>query len=42
MMAPRDNLESLQRWYEAYEGKGLQPAEDLIDEVFDPEVEFSP
>ena len=42
MMAPRDNLESVQRWYEAYEGKGLEPAEDLIDEVFDPDVEFSP
>jgi ketosteroid isomerase-like protein len=42
MTASRSNLESLQRWYETYEGRGIEPAEDLIDELFDPEVEFSP
>jgi hypothetical protein len=36
------NLEKLQRWYGTYEGRGVEPAEDLIDELFDPEVEFSP
>jgi ketosteroid isomerase-like protein len=39
---PRSNLETLQRLYETYEGRGLEPVEDLIDEVFDPQVEFSP
>jgi ketosteroid isomerase-like protein len=42
MTASRSNLENLQRWYETYEGTGVQPSLDLIDEIFDPEVEFSP
>jgi hypothetical protein len=42
MTASQGNLERLQRWYGTYEGRGIQPAEDLIEEIFDPEVEFSP
>jgi len=40
--ASRSNLETIQRFYETYEGKGLEPAVDLIDEIFDPQAEFSP
>ena len=36
------NLARLRRWVEAYEAGGLDAAEDVIEEVFDPEVEFSP
>jgi ketosteroid isomerase-like protein len=42
MTVLESNLESLQRWYETYQGRGLDPARDLIDEIFDPQVEFSP
>ena len=42
MTAPASNLESIKTWYEAYQGRGLEPAVDLIDQIFDPEVEFSP
>lgn len=42
MTTPEANIESLRRQYEAYEKGGLEGAEDLIDEIFDPEVEFSP
>jgi ketosteroid isomerase-like protein len=41
-----ENLETVQRWYaqtsEAYEEGGLEAALDLIPEIFDPQVEFSP
>ena len=36
------NLELLRRWNDAFEGEGLEAAERLVDEVFDPEIEFSP
>jgi ketosteroid isomerase-like protein len=42
MTVRESNLASLQRWYETYVGRGLDPARDLIDEIFDPDVEFSP
>ena len=42
MTALEGNLASIQRWYGTYQGRGLDPARDLIDEIFDPEVEFSP
>jgi hypothetical protein len=42
MTARESNLASLQRWYGTYQGRGLDPARDLIDEIFDPQVEFSP
>jgi hypothetical protein len=42
MTARESNLASIQRWYETYQGRGLDPARDLIDEIFDPQVEFSP
>jgi hypothetical protein len=42
MTGRESNLERLQRWYETYRGRGLEPAADIIDEIFDPQVEFSP
>jgi ketosteroid isomerase-like protein len=42
MTALDSNLASIQRWYGTYLGRGLDPARDLIDEIFDPQVEFSP
>jgi hypothetical protein len=42
MTVLESNLASIQRWYGAYQGQGLDPARDLIDEIFDPQVEFSP
>jgi hypothetical protein len=42
MTALESNLASIQRWYGTYLGRGLDPARDLIDEIFDPQVEFSP
>jgi hypothetical protein len=44
--AGQSNLETVQDWYEKtegqYEGAGLEAALELIPEVFDPDVEFSP
>jgi ketosteroid isomerase-like protein len=42
MTAPEANIESLRRLYETGETGGLEAAGEMIDEVFDPEVEFSP
>ena len=46
MTAARSNLETVREWYarttERYEGRGLEAAVELIPEVFDPDVEFSP
>jgi hypothetical protein len=42
MTALESNLASIQRWYGTYLGRGLDPVRDLIDEIFDPQVEFSP
>jgi len=46
-MSAQSNLETLQRWYERTreqyeEGAGRAAAVELIPEIFDPEVEFSP
>jgi hypothetical protein len=46
-MTAQGNLETLERWYgrtrEQYEeGAGLEAAVELIPEIFDPQVEFSP
>jgi ketosteroid isomerase-like protein len=44
--AAQKNLETVQDWYARtggeYESRGLDAALELIPEVFDPEVEFSP
>jgi ketosteroid isomerase-like protein len=46
MTAVQSNLETVRDWYarsaEQYEGGGLEAAVELIPEVFDPDVEFSP
>jgi ketosteroid isomerase-like protein len=36
------NLDALGRWYSAYETGGFEAGDAMIEEVFDPEVEFSP
>ena len=41
-MTAEANIESLRRLYEVSESDGREAAEDLIDEIYDPEVEFSP
>jgi ketosteroid isomerase-like protein len=46
-MSAESNLETIRRWYAQTvavygEGSGLEAALDLIPEVFDPQVEFSP
>jgi ketosteroid isomerase-like protein len=44
--AAQENLETVRDWYGRtggeYEGGGLEAALELIPEIFDPEVEFSP
>jgi ketosteroid isomerase-like protein len=44
--AGQGNLDAVRDWYarteDTYEGGGLQAATELIPEIFDPEVEFSP
>jgi ketosteroid isomerase-like protein len=44
--AAQSNLETVREWYsrttERYESGGLEAAVELIPEVFDPDVEFSP
>ncbi len=42
MTTPPSNAERLQGLYEAFEGGGLKAAGKLIDEIFDPDVEFNP
>ena len=46
MTAGQGNLDAVRDWYArtegTYEGGGLQAATELIPEIFDPEVEFSP
>jgi ketosteroid isomerase-like protein len=46
MTTAQKNLETVQDWYARtegeYESRGLDAALELIPEVFDPEVEFSP
>ncbi|HSJ18790.1 MAG TPA: nuclear transport factor 2 family protein [Solirubrobacterales bacterium] len=41
-MTSEGNLETLGRWYAAYEAGGFEAGDALIEEVFDPQVEFSP
>jgi ketosteroid isomerase-like protein len=41
-MTAEENLDTLRRWYGAYEAGGFEAGDALIEEVFDPEVEFSP
>jgi ketosteroid isomerase-like protein len=45
-MTADSNLESVRRWYAKtsgeYEAGGLEAASDLLPEIFDPQVEFSP
>jgi len=45
-MSGERNLETLQRWYARttgeYDSGGLDAAHELIPEIFDPDVEFSP
>jgi hypothetical protein len=36
------NLETLRRWSDTFQDEGFEVALGLIDEIFDPEVEFSP
>jgi ketosteroid isomerase-like protein len=38
----KDDLELLWRFHDAFESGGVEAAERLVDEMFDPEVEFSP
>jgi ketosteroid isomerase-like protein len=42
MPSPDENLECLRRWSETYESGGFDEAEKIIDQIFDPEIEFSP
>ena len=45
-MTGTTNLETVQRWYEQtggeYETRELEGLDELLPEIFDPEVEFSP
>ncbi|HEY8640149.1 MAG TPA: nuclear transport factor 2 family protein [Solirubrobacterales bacterium] len=42
MTAPKSNAERLRKLYEAFDFGGAEAAGQLIDETFDPEVEFNP
>jgi ketosteroid isomerase-like protein len=41
-MTVEANLDTLRRWYGAYEAGGSEAGDALIEEIFDPQVEFSP
>jgi len=36
------NLEVVRRWSDTFRDEGYEAAMDLVEEIFDPEVEFSP
>jgi ketosteroid isomerase-like protein len=40
--ARQRNLACLRRWSETFYSEGFEGAEQIVDQVFDPEVEFSP
>jgi len=40
--AAEEHVELLRRWNDTYESDGFEGAEKIIEEIFDPEVEFSP
>ena len=42
MTARQRNLACLRRWSETFYSEGFEGAEQIVDQVFDPEVEFSP
>jgi ketosteroid isomerase-like protein len=42
MMAPQSNAERLRKLYEAFDFGGATAAAPLIDQTFDPDVEFNP
>jgi ketosteroid isomerase-like protein len=42
MMSQEENLATLRRWADVYEGEGVEGALQIVDEVFAPDVEFSP
>jgi ketosteroid isomerase-like protein len=42
MTVSRSNAEKLRKLYEAFDFGGAEAAGPLIDEIFDPEVEFNP
>jgi len=42
MTEPLSNAEKLQRLFDAFEAGGPQAAADLIEDTFDPDVEFNP
>jgi ketosteroid isomerase-like protein len=42
MTAAQENIERVRRWNDTFESEGFEAAERVIDEIFDPEVEFSP
>jgi ketosteroid isomerase-like protein len=41
-MTAQENIERVRRWNDTYESEGFERAQRLIEEIFDPEVEFSP
>ena len=41
-MTEQSNLDLLRRWNDAHMGDDLEAALQTIDQIFDPEVEFSP
>ena len=41
-MSREANVASLRLWNDNYQGHGLEATRRVIDEVFDPEIEFSP
>ena len=42
MSASESNMALIRRWSEAYESGGFDMADGLVDEIFDPAIEFSP
>jgi hypothetical protein len=42
MTTRQRNLERLRRWNDTFESEGFEGAERIVDDIFDPEVEFSP
>ena len=37
-----ENVDTLRRWSDTYQRAGFEGAAGLVEEIFDPEVEFSP
>ena len=42
MTTRQENIAVLQLWSDTYEREGFEAAEQIVEQVFDPEVEFSP